>query len=118
MGQVIARVALSHATDTLNHIKEMLKESKRPESQQQQLQSCLKLYNAIATYVLPEAIEGLDKGNNKFAYQGAIDTATVTDSCLKLFKDGSLGSLIIDRNRAVHDLSVVVASLVNILLRS
>ncbi|GKV37895.1 hypothetical protein SLEP1_g45864 [Rubroshorea leprosula] len=59
-------------------------------------------------------LEGVSKGNPKFAEQSASDVVTKADTCGKSIQ--SLKSDVGDKNKFVHDLALVVAAIVRLLL--
>ena len=100
------------ATETLNHVNGLLHGNprlKRP------LRSCADKYRAVIGGDIPEAVEALQKGNPKFAEQGANDAADEAGSCEDGFS-GSGGSPLTEKNKAVHDVAAVAAAIVRNLL--
>ncbi|KAE8076647.1 hypothetical protein FH972_015283 [Carpinus fangiana] len=100
------------ATETQNHINGLLHGNprlKRP------LRSCADKYRAVIEDDIPEAVEALQKGNPKFAEQGANDAAGEAGSCEDGFS-GSGGSPLTEKNKAVRDIAAVAAAIVRNLL--
>ncbi|GKV37894.1 hypothetical protein SLEP1_g45863 [Rubroshorea leprosula] len=58
-------------------------------------------------------LEGVSKGNPKFAEQSASDVATEADTCGKSIQ--SLKSDVGDKNKFVQDLALVVVAIVRLL---
>ncbi|XVE82302.1 hypothetical protein DITRI_Ditri15bG0137300 [Diplodiscus trichospermus] len=102
------------ATAALGQITGLLKVAKDPKLKMA-LRDCVDYYNAIIKYDIPVAIEAVAKGDPKFGVQGANDAANEADACERRFKNQP-NSRISASNKAVHDLSAVVASIVQLLL--
>ncbi|WCJ34971.1 hypothetical protein M5689_016247 [Euphorbia peplus] len=82
----------------------------------QRLKDCANRYKAIIKGDVPESIEAIKTGNYKFAEEGTFDAANEAMSCEQEFTGGS--SPLSDANVAVHDVSVVAASIVKIIINS
>ncbi|XP_065847915.1 cell wall / vacuolar inhibitor of fructosidase 1-like [Euphorbia lathyris] len=82
----------------------------------QRLKDCGNRYRAIIKGDVPESIEAIRTGNYKFAEEGSFDAANEAMSCEEEFIGGS--SPLSDTNVAVHDLSIVAASIVKIIINS
>ncbi|KAK8487029.1 hypothetical protein V6N13_022830 [Hibiscus sabdariffa] len=102
------------ATATLRQITALLKVTKDPNLTTA-LRECVDYYNAIVKYDIPEAVEAVVKGDPKFGVEGATDAANEADACGRGFKNQPRFP-IYDSNKVVHDLSAVVASIVQLLL--
>ncbi|XWS14231.1 hypothetical protein CRYUN_Cryun36dG0105400 [Craigia yunnanensis] len=102
------------ATATLVQITGLLKGAK-DQKLKMALRDCVDYYNAIIKYDIPVAIEAVAKGNPKFGVQGATDAANEADACERRFKNQH-NFPITGSNKVVHDLSAVVASIVQLLL--
>ncbi|KAJ7955264.1 Pectinesterase inhibitor-like protein [Quillaja saponaria] len=110
--RILVDVINSDSTQTLNEIKKLLQGSPEP-TVKEALQACADKYNAILKGDVPQAVEGLDKGNFKFAESGANDAANEADSCERgLSSKSTLTKL----NTQVQDVAVVTAAVVRLLL--
>ncbi|OMO58511.1 Pectinesterase inhibitor [Corchorus olitorius] len=101
----------ARATATLRQITVLLKGAKDPKLKTA-LTECLDLYNTIIKYDIPVAIDAVVKGNPKFGVESAADAANEANDCERRF----IKSPISGSNKAVHDLSSMVASIVQLLL--
>ncbi|GLT67192.1 hypothetical protein SLA2020_395180 [Shorea laevis] len=77
-----------------------------------QYKTCLESYN-IVKIDIQVILEGVSKGDPKFAEQSASDVATEADTCGKSIQ--SLKSDVGDKNKFVHDLALVVVAIVKLL---
>ncbi|XP_022761287.1 cell wall / vacuolar inhibitor of fructosidase 1-like [Durio zibethinus] len=102
------------ATATLGQITGLLTGAKDPKLKMA-LRDCVDYYNAIIKYDVPVAIEAIAKGNPKFGVQSLNDAANEADACERKFQNQPKFP-ISDSNKVVHDLSAVVASIVQLLL--
>ncbi|KAG4126846.1 hypothetical protein ERO13_D10G180700v2 [Gossypium hirsutum] len=102
------------ATATLRQITALLKVAKDPKLKMA-LRDCADYYNAIVKYDIPVAVEAVTKGDPKFGVEGATDAANEADACGRGFKNQPKFPIYAS-NKVVHDLSAVVASIVQLLL--
>ncbi|GAA0166088.1 hypothetical protein Leryth_011344 [Lithospermum erythrorhizon] len=73
----------AHTIETLGKIKNLRKSMPGLEVT---LSGCKKNYDVVVNYDIPEAFEGLQKGNAKFAESGVADAAVEAELC-----EGSFG---------------------------
>ncbi|EEF36860.1 cell wall / vacuolar inhibitor of fructosidase 1 [Ricinus communis] len=105
------------ATHTLHRINELLEHSKGLSHKKREgLKACAERYNSILKADVPQALQGLKKGNYKFAEEGSFDAATEAMSCEDEFSSCKSASPISEMNSLVHDVSIVAASIVQIML--
>ncbi|XVF38897.1 hypothetical protein REPUB_Repub20aG0142500 [Reevesia pubescens] len=102
------------ATATLRQITGLLKGAKDPKLKMA-LRKCFDLYNIIIKYDVPVAIQAVSLGDPKFGVQYLTDAAIEADSCERSFKNQPKFP-ISSSNKVVHDLSNVVASIIQLLL--
>lgn len=114
LAHIAADKLKAKAAATLGQITGLLKAAKDPKLKIA-LRDCVDYYNAIIKYDVPEAIEAVAKGDPKFGVEGATDAANEADACERGFQN-QLRFPISASNKAVHDLSAVVASIVQLLL--
>ncbi|KAE8733141.1 Poly(A) polymerase, putative isoform 1 [Hibiscus syriacus] len=114
LARIGAHKLKAKATATLRQITGLLKVTKDPNLKMA-LSECVDYYNAIVKYDIPEAIEAVVKGDPKFGVEGANDAANEADACRRRFKNQPKFP-IYGSNKVVHDLSAVVASIVQLLL--
>ncbi|KAK6944063.1 Pectinesterase inhibitor domain [Dillenia turbinata] len=100
------------AIETLNFIKQLLNQKPDP-SILKPLQDCSGSYEAVVTEMGPIR-DGLALGNPKFAEQYANSCATEANNCEGYFPPSK--SPLTDKNKDVHDLSAVIATLAHLLL--
>ncbi|XP_054807827.1 cell wall / vacuolar inhibitor of fructosidase 1-like [Prosopis cineraria] len=84
------------------------------DTETQALRSCAEQYSAVLEADIPEAIAALQKGDPKFAEDGANDAALEANSCESSFSSGK--SLLTRENNDVHDIAQVTAAIVRNLL--
>ncbi|XP_039055185.1 cell wall / vacuolar inhibitor of fructosidase 1-like [Hibiscus syriacus] len=114
LARIGANKLKAKATATLPQITGLLKVTKDPNLEMA-LSEYVDYYNAIVKYDIPEAIEAVVKGDPKFGAEGVNDAANEADACGRRFKTQPKFP-IYGSNKVVHDLSVVVASIVQLLL--
>ncbi|KAJ7980420.1 Pectinesterase inhibitor-like protein [Quillaja saponaria] len=112
LARIMVDVMNSKATQTLNHINKLLQRS-LGHKVKVALSDCARKYIAILKADVPEAAEGLDKGDFKFAEDGANDAAIEANSCERGF---SGKSILTQMNIQVHDVAEVLAAIVRLLL--
>ncbi|KAF7837692.1 cell wall / vacuolar inhibitor of fructosidase 1-like [Senna tora] len=95
-------------------IQQELEKGHGSETEKRALNSCAERYRAVVEGDVPEAIEALQKGDPKFAEQGANDAALEATSCETSFSSGK--SPLTQQNNAVHDVAQVAAAIVTNLL--
>ncbi|KAJ4721975.1 Pectinesterase inhibitor [Melia azedarach] len=108
---IMVDIIKSKATQMLKQVEELQKQ--HPELQEP-LSACHSRYNAVLVGDVPQAVEALEKGDYKFAEDSATDAAIEADACENGFSAGK--SPISPMNKLFHDISVITASIVNILL--
>ncbi|XP_050372581.1 cell wall / vacuolar inhibitor of fructosidase 1 [Argentina anserina] len=112
LAHIIADLVLSNATDTLDYIHGLLKQS--PEADiQKPLANCAELYIPVVKYTLPESIDALSNGHYGFANYGISDAAKEAQACEKGFS-GTTKSPLTDRNTLVSCLSQVAVAIINL----
>ncbi|XP_022741974.1 cell wall / vacuolar inhibitor of fructosidase 1-like [Durio zibethinus] len=114
LAHIVADKLKAKTTATLGQITGLLKGAKDPKLRMA-LRDCFDYYNAIIKYDIPVTIDAVAKGNPKFGVQGATDAANEADACERRFKNQPKFP-ISSSNKVVHDLSAVVASIVQLLL--
>ncbi|CAL2226634.1 unnamed protein product [Prunus armeniaca] len=113
LAHIISDFLLAKATDTLDYIHGLLKQS--PEAElQKALANCAELYIPVVKFSLPQAIDALTNGHFGFANYGISDAAKEADACEKGFS-GSTTSPLTDRNKLVDNLSGVAVAIINLL---
>ncbi|KDP45596.1 hypothetical protein JCGZ_17203 [Jatropha curcas] len=107
------------ATNALERINNLLDQSSSLISleERQELRVCADRYSVIIRGDVPQSIEALRTGNYNFAYEGASDAAAEAMSCEEGFSRVGK-SPISEINIAVHDVSVVAASINKIIISS
>ncbi|PRQ37181.1 putative pectinesterase inhibitor domain, Cell wall/vacuolar inhibitor of fructosidase [Rosa chinensis] len=99
-------VVKAKATDTVNHINDLLKQT----SGAQPLSSCLDVYNVVIQAKVPKAGEALSKGDPKFAEQGMNDVGLGADLCENSFSGSS--SPLTYLNKTVRDVADMASAIV------
>ncbi|KAE8678435.1 Poly(A) polymerase, putative isoform 1 [Hibiscus syriacus] len=115
LARIGANKLKAKATTTRGQITKLLKVTKYPNLKMA-LRDFVDYYNAIVKYDIPEAVEAFVKGNPKFGVEGATDAANEANACGRRFKNQPKFP-IYGINKVVHDLSAIVASIVQLLLR-
>ncbi|XP_022718323.1 cell wall / vacuolar inhibitor of fructosidase 1-like [Durio zibethinus] len=116
LAQIMVDSLKTKATDTLDLIDELLEDGLALDpAMRRALTSCAERYNVIIRADVPEITEALKTGNYKFAEKGTNDAAIEANSCEMEFPGKSP---LTDMNKVVHDVSVVAASIVKIILNS
>ncbi|KAJ1403053.1 Pectinesterase inhibitor domain [Sesbania bispinosa] len=113
LAQTMVRVMKARANDALNKIHELQRVGAGGPKQKRALSSCASKYNAILIADIPQATEALQKGDPKFAEDGANDAANEATYCESEF---SGKSPLTKQNNAMHDVAAVTASIVRLLL--
>ncbi|KAK7348026.1 hypothetical protein VNO80_22574 [Phaseolus coccineus] len=109
---IMVNVMKAKAYDALKIIHDLQKKGAGPK-QQGALKSCASNYNAVLVADIPEATEALQKGDPKFAENGANDAANEATYCEDEF---SGNSPLTKQNNAMHDVAAVTAAIVRLLL--
>ncbi|XP_021662766.2 cell wall / vacuolar inhibitor of fructosidase 1 [Hevea brasiliensis] len=105
------------ATHTVKHINNLLQRSSSlSEKERQELKACADRYSVIIKGDVPQSIDALRTGDYKFAQEGTYDAATEAMSCEEEFSCHH--SKLSDMNMVLHDVSVVAASIVKVILSS
>ncbi|XVE87251.1 hypothetical protein DITRI_Ditri18aG0101500 [Diplodiscus trichospermus] len=114
LAEIMVDSLKTKATETLDLIDELLQDGLALDpAMQKALTSCAERYNVIIKGDVPEIIEAIKTGNYKFAERGTNDAAVEANSCEMEFPDKSP---LTDMNKLVHDVSVVAASIVKIII--
>lgn len=79
-----------------------------------ELSECIQDYKIVLSDLIPEAVEGLSKGDPKFAEDGMNGVVHVAGQCVKNVQQ--LKPTISANNKIVHDLSLVAVSIIRMLL--
>ncbi|XP_071722177.1 cell wall / vacuolar inhibitor of fructosidase 1-like [Rutidosis leptorrhynchoides] len=109
-----ANILSRNAASTKDKISSLLKNTPSTDRQLVKSLKCSEeLYNLIVTADIPEIIEAVTKGDPKFGQDGADDVSLEADTCQKCFLNSSP---IHQRNMFVHDFSVVLSSMIQMLL--
>lgn len=112
LAQIMVKVMKAKANDALKRIHELQRVETGPK-QRRALSSCADKYKAVLIADVPEATEALQKGDPKFAEDGANDAANEATYCES---DFSGNSLLTKQNNAMHDVAAVTAAIVRLLL--
>ncbi|KAI4335008.1 hypothetical protein L6164_013697 [Bauhinia variegata] len=112
LGLIMVQVMKAKANDATNKINQLLRASTDPK-QKQALSSCADKYKAVLVADVPMAVEALQKGDPKFAEEGANDAAIEANSCEQDFAGKSP---LTSYNNAMHDVATVAAAIVRNLL--
>ncbi|XP_017981100.1 PREDICTED: cell wall / vacuolar inhibitor of fructosidase 1-like isoform X1 [Theobroma cacao] len=113
---MVDSVLKNKASDTLDLIDELLQDGFTLDpALHKALSSCAERYSVIIGGDVPEIIEALETGDYKFAERGTNDAAMEANSCEVEFPGKSP---LTHMNKVVHDVSVVAASIVKIILHS
>ncbi|TXG71560.1 hypothetical protein EZV62_000139 [Acer yangbiense] len=94
----MATTVLKNATDNLNYIEGLIKQTPDPQ-QERPLADCAELYIPVVKYELPQAIEALSRGHFGFAKYNIADVGKQADNCEKGFSGSSAKSPLTDRNK-------------------
>lgn len=111
LAQIMVKVMKAKANDGLNKIHQL--QRVRNIGARKALSSCGDKYKAILVADIPQAIEALEKGDPKFAEDGANDAANEASYCESEFNGKSPLTI---QNNAMHDVSAVTAAMVRQLL--
>nr|KYP52607.1 Pectinesterase inhibitor [Cajanus cajan] len=109
---IMVKVIKAKANDALKIIHELQRVGSGPK-QRKALSSCADKYKAILIADVPQATEALQKGDPKFAEDGANDAANEATYCENEF---SGKSPLTKQNNAMHDVAAVTAAIVRLLL--
>lgn len=111
LADIMAKITLSNATDTLSYIRKQVNQTEDPKLEQS-LAYCAEVYIPVVQYILTQAINALNMGGYGFAKYGMLDAADEVDSCT-----GSKKSPLAGRKQLVLDLCGVTVAIINILLK-
>ncbi|KAK7264740.1 hypothetical protein RJT34_32350 [Clitoria ternatea] len=114
MALIMVNDILANATDTLNYIQELIKQT-TDQNLEQQLAFCAELYIPVVKYILPQAADAINQGRFGFASYCIMDAQKEVTSCDKKFS-GSTQSPLGDRNGLIQKLVEVAAAIVKLLL--
>lgn len=104
----------TQANNALDKIHHLLLQGSSEPALKQALNECAGRYRAIVEADVAQANAGLQKGDPKFAENGANDAAIEATSCEKSF-EGKKSPLTNDNN-AMHDVADITAAIVRLLL--
>ncbi|KAJ9154629.1 hypothetical protein P3X46_027948 [Hevea brasiliensis] len=107
---IMVNIVKAKATMSLHFINQLIQ--RRP-GLKKPLSYCADNYDAILTADIPEAVEALQKGDPKFAQDGANDAANEADLCEANFHGKSP---LTKFNKVVHDTSATASAIVQQLL--
>ena len=116
LANFMATTVLNNATDNLNYIEGLIKQTQDPE-EERALADCAELYIPVVKYVLPQAIEAPSRGQVGFAKYNIADVGKQADNCEKGFSGTSAKSPLTDRNKLVRNLSDIVVAIINVLVK-
>ncbi|GAU19172.1 hypothetical protein TSUD_89370 [Trifolium subterraneum] len=108
---IMVNVMKNKANIALNKIHQLI--GKSPPGQKAALNSCASKYNTIVAADIAQATEALQKGNPKFAENGANDAVIEAKGCESGF---SGKSPLTAENNVMRDASVITAAIVRNLL--
>ncbi|WVZ09225.1 hypothetical protein V8G54_013755 [Vigna mungo] len=109
---IMVKAMKAKANDALKIIHDLQREGAGPK-QRRALSSCYSKYKAVLIADVPQATEALQKGDPKFAEDGANDAANEATYCES---DFSGNSPLTKQNNAMHDVAAVTAAIVRLLL--
>lgn len=103
------------ANYALKRIQELQRVGAGPNKQRRALSSCVDKYKTVLIADVPQATEALQKGDPKFAEDGANDAANEATYCETDFSAAG-NSPLTKQNNAMHDVAAVTAAIVRLLL--
>ncbi|KOM33406.1 hypothetical protein LR48_Vigan01g296200 [Vigna angularis] len=109
---IMVKVMKAKANDALKIIHDLQGKGAGPK-QRRALSSCASKYKAVLIADVPQATEALQKGDPKFAEDGANDAANEATFCES---DFSGNSPLTKQNNAMHDVAAITAAIVRLLL--
>ncbi|KAK7388028.1 hypothetical protein VNO78_22829 [Psophocarpus tetragonolobus] len=109
---IMVDVIKTKSNNVLDKIQKLLEENPEP-GLKEALSSCADRYKAILQADVAQAVAALQKGDPKFAEDGANDAAIEATSCENTFSGQSPLS---NDNTAMHDLAATTAAIVRQLL--
>ncbi|CAJ1940798.1 unnamed protein product [Sphenostylis stenocarpa] len=109
---IMVKVMKAKVNDGLKRIHDLQKGGAGPNLKKA-LSSCADSYNSVLTTDIPEATEALQKGNPKFAQDGANDAANEANYCEE---DFSGHSPLTQQNNALHDSAAITSAIIRLLL--
>ncbi|XP_017418985.2 cell wall / vacuolar inhibitor of fructosidase 1 [Vigna angularis] len=109
---IMVKVMKAKANDALKIIHDLQGKGAGPK-QRRALSSCASKYKAVLIADVPQATEALQKGDPKFAEDGANDAANEATFCES---DFSRNSPLTKQNNAMHDVTAITAAIVRLLL--
>ncbi|KAG4932170.1 hypothetical protein AAZX31_17G035300 [Glycine max] len=110
---IMVNVIKIKANNALDKIHQLLQKNPEP-SQKEPLSSCADRYKAIVEADVAQAVASLQKGDPKFAEDGANDAAIEATTCENSFSAGK--SPLTNHNNAMHDVAAITAAIVRQLL--
>ncbi|KAM7280662.1 hypothetical protein ACFE04_007796 [Oxalis oulophora] len=115
LAKIGSDILLQKASSTKANITTLLKNASLNKEDQlvRSLNCSAELYDMIINYDLPEINEAVTKGDPKFGQDAANDIALEADTCEKCFLKTSP---IYDQNKFVHDFSLVLSAIIQMLL--
>lgn len=114
MALIMVNNILANATDTLNYIEMLIKQTS-DQQLEQQLAFCAESYIPVVKYILPQAADAINQGRFGFASYCIFDAEKELDACNKKFS-GSAKSPLGDRTSIVQQLVDVAEAIVKLLI--
>ena len=114
LAQIMVKEMKAKANYALKRIQELQRVGAGPNKQRRALSSCVDKYKTVLIADVPQATEALQKGDPKFAEDGANDAANEATYCETDFSAGN--SPLTKQNNAMHDVAAVTAAIVRLLL--
>ncbi|KAG4932171.1 hypothetical protein AAZX31_17G035400 [Glycine max] len=115
LAQIMVKEMKAKANDALKRIHELQRVGASGPKQRRALSSCADKYKAVLIADVPQATEALQKGDPKFAEDGANDAANEATYCETDFSAAG-NSPLTKQNNAMHDVAAVTAAIVRLLL--
>lgn len=114
LGLIMVKAVTAKAKAASNRIEELLHGKVDPK-QKVALESCAGHYKTILEADVPQATEALQKGDPKFAVDGANDAANEATTCEEDLSAAGKSPLT-EYNNAAHDVATVTAAIARQLL--
>ena len=114
MALIMVNNIQANATDTLNYIEELIKQTS-DQQLEQELAFCAESYIPVVKYILPQAADAISQDKFGFASYCISDAVKEVDACNKKFS-GTNQSPLGDRNSIMQKLVDVAAAIVKLLV--
>ena len=114
MALIMVNNIQANATDTLNYIEELIKQTS-DQQLEQELAFCAESYIPVVKYILPQAADAISQDKFGFASYCISDAEKEVDACNKKFS-GTNQSPLGDRNSIMQKLVDVAAAIVKLLV--